>query len=357
MNNNKLFLLRQKIDAIDTQILNLLNERAQIAQQVGCIKIKENLAIFRPERETQILNQVINRNIGPLHNFSIQTIFREIMSACRALEKKIIVAYLGPAGTFSEQAMHKQFGHAVEALACISINDVFSAAETGQADFGVVPIENSSEGMVHGTLDLLLKTTLFINGEISIPVDHNLMTQSGHMKNINHICAHSQALAQCNVWLNKNYSMIPRQSTASNAEAARIASLNTTIAAIASRAASQKYNLRIVDSYIQDYPNNRTRFVVVGRLKTERSGSDQTSIILSVLNKIGAIHEILIPLTRNNISMKRLKSRPARLTGWEYYFYIDLEGHQDDKNVSAALTDLKKVTAFFKLLGSYPCTL
>lgn len=355
--DNKLKPLREQIDAIDAQILDLLNRRARVAQQVGHVKAETNAPVFRPEREAQILRSVAERNPGPLHNTDIQTVFREVMSACRALEKRVTVAYLGPAGTFSEQAVYQQFGRAVEGVPCASIDEVFRAAEAGTADFGVVPIENSSEGVVNRTLDLLLQTTMTISGEVSIQVNHSLMTRSGTMADVKSICAHSQALAQCQVWLNQNYPNIERLAVASNGEAARLAGENPAIAAIASEIAGQQYNLQVVKAHVQDDPHNRTRFAVIGRLQTTSSGKDQTSLVLSVPNKAGAVYNLLAPLATHGVSMTRFESRPARMGTWEYYFYVDVEGHLNDSKVANALNELKDNAAFFKVLGSYPSSL
>jgi chorismate mutase/prephenate dehydratase len=355
--DKKLKPLREQIDAIDAQILDLLNARARIAQQVGHVKAETNAPVFRPEREAQVLRSVADRNPGPLVASDVQTIFREIMSACRALEKRVSVAYLGPVGTFTEQAVYQQFGHAVEGVSCTSIDEVFRSTEAGTADFGVVPIENSSEGTISRTLDLLLQTPLTISGEISLPVHHSLMTKSGTMDGVKRICAHSQALAQCQAWLNQHYPNIERQAVASNAEAARMASEDPVLAAIAGEMAAQTYNLLIVSAHIQDDPHNRTRFAVVGRLQTASSGKDQTSLVLSVANKAGAVYSLLAPLAKHGVSMTRFESRPARMGTWEYYFYVDVEGHAQDEKVAKALTELQQNAAYFKVLGSYPVSL
>ena len=357
MIQEKLLPLRQKIDDIDAQILVLLNRRAQLAQEVGHVKAETNAPVFRPEREAQVLRSVADRNPGPLQSGDVQTIFREVMSACRALEKRVTVAYLGPAGTFSEQAVYQQFGHAVDSMACASIDEVFRAAEAGTADFGVVPIENSSEGVINRTLDLLLQTTLRISGEVAIPVHHSLMTKDGTTDHVTRICAHSQALAQCNAWLNQHYPNIQRLAVASNAEAARMASEDATVAGIAGELAAQTYGVQIVSAHIQDDPHNRTRFAVIGRLHTTPSGKDQTSLVLSVPNKAGAVYSLLSPLASHGVSMSRFESRPARMGAWEYYFYVDVEGHEQDEKVAKALAELKQNAAFFKLLGSYPLSL
>jgi chorismate mutase/prephenate dehydratase len=354
---DKLLPLREQIDAIDAQILELLSRRGKIAQEVGHVKAETNAPVFRPEREAQVLRGVAERNPGPLKDRDVQTIFREIMSSCRALEKRVTVAYLGPSGTFSEQAVYQQFGTAIETLPCVSIDEVFRATEAGTADFGVVPVENSSEGAINRTLDLMLGTTTVISGEISIPVHHSLMTKTGSMDGVTVVCAHSQALAQCQVWLNLHHPGIERRAVASNAEAAILASQDPSVAAIASEMAGEQYQLGVVQAHIQDDPHNRTRFAVIGSLETGPSGRDHTSIVLAVPNKAGAVYNLLAPLAKHGVSMTRFESRPARIGTWEYYFYVDIEGHVRDAAVARALGELKDNAAFFKVLGSYPQSL
>jgi chorismate mutase/prephenate dehydratase len=354
MTDDKLKPLREQIDAIDAQILDLLNRRARVAQEVGHVKAETDAPVFRPEREAQVLRGVADRNPGPLASGDLQTIFREIMSSCRALERRVAVAYLGPVGTYSEQAVYQQFGHAVEGVPAVSIDDVFRDVEAGTADFGLVPIENSTEGAINRTLDLLLQTTLSISGEVSIPIHHSLMTSSGSMEGVTRICAHSQALAQCQAWLTRHYPNIQRVAVTSNGEAARLASEDSTVAAVAGEIAGQKYALGIVQAHIQDDPHNRTRFVVIGRMQPTPSGKDRTSLVLAVPNKAGAVYNMLAPLARHGVSMTRFESRPARMGTWDYYFYVDVEGHAQDEKVVSALAELKQHVAFFKVLGSYP---
>jgi chorismate mutase/prephenate dehydratase len=354
---DKLQPLREQIDAIDAQILELLSRRGKVAQEVGHVKAETRAPVFRPEREAQVLRGVAERNPGPLASRDVQTIFREIMSSCRALEKRVTVAYLGPNGTFSEQAVFQHFGSAVEALPCISIDEVFRATEAGTADYGVVPVENSSEGAINRTLDLMLATTAIISGEVAIPVHHSLMTSTGSMDGVRVVCAHSQALAQCQVWLNLHHPEVERRAVASNAEAAVLASQDPSIAAIASEMAGEQYKLGVVQAHIQDDPHNRTRFAVIGRQATGRSGQDRTSLVLAVPNKAGAVYGLLAPLATHGVSMTRFESRPARIGTWEYYFYVDVEGHQQDAAVGRALGELKDNAAFFKVLGSYPVAL
>jgi chorismate mutase/prephenate dehydratase len=354
MSDDKLKPLRDQIDAIDAQLISLLNQRAGVAQQVGHIKAETNAPVFRPEREAQVLARVAERNHGPLVSSDLQSIFREVMSACRALEKRITVAYLGPAGTYSEQAVWQQFGQAVDGLPCVSIDEIFRSVEAGTAEFGVVPVENSTEGAVNRTLDLLMRTTLSISGEVALPVQHSLMTRTGTMVGVTHICAHSQALAQCQAWLNEHYPQLERRAVASNGEAARMASEESGVAAIAGDMAARRYSLAIAHAHIQDDPHNRTRFFVVGTLQPGPSGRDQTSLLLSVPNKSGAVYELLAPLARHGVSMTRFESRPARTGRWEYFFFVDIEGHAHDAKVAEALAELQTQAAFFKVLGSYP---
>lgn len=357
MIDHKLKPLRDQIDALDAQLLVLLNERARLAQAVGHVKAETDAPVYRPEREAQVLRSLAERNPGPLHDGDVQVIFREVMSACRALEKRVSVAYLGPAGTFSEQAVYRQFGQSVVGLPCMSIDEVFRATEAGAADFGVVPVENSTEGVVNRTLDLLLQTRLTISAELALPVQHHLMTASGSMEGVSRICAHSQALAQCQAWLSQHHPDIERLAVSSNGEAARLAAENPAVAAIAGQSAGQMHQLQTVSAQIQDDPRNRTRFAVIGRLQTAPSGQDQTSLVLSVPNQAGAVHQLLAPLAQHGVSMTRFESRPARSGDWEYFFFVDIEGHEQDPRVAEALAALKQQAAFFKVLGSYPCGL
>ncbi len=354
MSDDKLKPLREQIDAIDAQLLALLNQRARVAQDVGHVKAETNAPVFRPEREAQVLSRIAESNPGPLAAADLQSIFREVMSACRALEKRVSVAYLGPAGTYSEQAVWKQFGQAVEGLACVSIDEIFRSVEAGTAEFGVVPVENSTEGTINRTLDLLMRTTLTISGEVALPVQHSLMTQSGHMDGIQRICAHSQALAQCQAWLNEHYPQMERRAVASNGEAARMASEDRSVAAIAGDMAAKRYSLAIAHAHIQDDPHNRTRFFVIGTLQPGASGRDQTSLVLSVPNKAGAVYELLAPLAKHGVSMTRFESRPARTGRWDYVFFVDIDGHAQDAKVEQALAELQTQAALFKVLGSYP---
>ena len=346
--------LRQKIDEVDRALLDLLAKRAQLALEVGHVKQEFGSVVYRPEREQQVLDKVATNNPGPLKSEGVQAIWREIMSACRAIEGNMKIAYLGPAGTFSEAATLQFFGHSVELQPLATLDQVFRSVETGQSQYGVVPIENSSEGAISRTLDLLLESSLLITGEISIPITHTLMSQSGHLEGVTHVLAHPQALAQCQHWLTQHAPSLHREAISSNAQAAVDASKNPQFAAIASATAANTYGLKIIQEGIQDDAHNRTRFVVIGHHMASKTNSDQTSLILSVKNESGAVYKLLEPFAKHGVSMTRFESRPARKGTWEYHFYIDIEGHQEDSNVSAALLTLKSITAFYKCLGSYP---
>lgn len=355
--DDRLKLLRDAIDAVDARLIALLNERAQLAIDVGRIKDEADAAVFRPEREAAVLQRASALNAGPLSQNHVAHIFREVISACRALERPLTVAYLGPAGTFSEMAMQRQFGASVTGLPCATLDDVFRTTEAGSADLAIVPLENSSEGAVNRTLDLLLATPLDMLAEVSLSVQHNLFTKSGSMQGVKRVCAHAQALAQCAGWLNQHWPALERQSVASNAEAARMASEDGTTAAIAGEPAARHHNVQTVAAQIQDDAHNRTRFAVLGarpRQPSTPSGRDKTSLILSVPNKAGAVFHMLSPLAGHGVSMTRFESRPARVGTWEYYFYVDLEGHIDEPTVARALEELQRACAFYKCLGSYP---
>jgi len=348
--------LRDQIDALDTQILELLNKRAQAALDVGKVKhaFDADGPVLKPEREASIIRRLQAENPGPFPSSSIDAVWTQIISACRGLESTLTVAYLGPQGSFSEQAALEHFGHSVEKLRCDSFDEVFRAVEAGQAQVGMVPVENSAEGAVNRTLDLLLNSSLRILGERSLGIHHCLMTQSGSMQGVKRVMAHPQALAQCQGWLSRHYPDLARDAASSNAEAARIAAEDPTVAAIAGAMAAEAWGLTIAASGIQDDPHNRTRFLAVGAIETLPSGRDKTSLILAVPNRAGAVYEMLAPLAANGVSMTRLESRPARTGQWEYYFYLDLLGHRDDPQVAKALAELRKRAAFFKELGSYP---
>jgi chorismate mutase/prephenate dehydratase len=350
--------LRARIDAVDRELLGLLNRRAALALEVGEVKKREGSAVFRPEREAQVIDGLKAANTGPLAADSVAPIWREIMSACRSLEAPLRIAFLGPAGTFSELAALGYFGSSIVRVPCTSIDEVFRAASGGAADFGVVPVENSTEGVVARSLDLFLNTPLTIVGETSLYVRHNLLRKVEGVDGLKTVCAHPQALAQCHTWLNDHLPQVERRPVASNAEGARLASLDPALAGIASERAASEYGLHTLAPAIQDDPHNRTRFAVVAlpekHPRPRASGHDCTSLVVSVPNKPGAVHDMLVPLKQHGVSMTRFESRPARSGQWEYYFYIDIDGHPDQPQVAQALLELRSVCAFYKLLGSYP---
>ncbi len=352
----KLLPLRQKIDSLDEQILALVNERARTAQAVGELKHAhhERGPVFRPEREAQVVRALQQANTGPIGAAAIDAIWGQIISVCRALEKDIHVAYLGPAGSFSEQAAFEYMGQDIAGVPCPDFDEVFRRVEADGADVGVVPVENSTEGAVNRTLDLLLHTPLRIVGEHTIVIRHCLLTRSGTMDGVTRVLAHPQALAQCQHWLGLNQPGLALEPVVSNAQAARIAADDPTVAAIASDRAAQAWGLQMVFEGIQDDPMNRTRFLALGKLETLPSGADKTSLILAVPNEAGAVYKMLAPLADHGVSMYRFESRPARTGQWEYYFYVDIEGHVQDVAVAKALSELQARCAFFKVLGSYP---
>ncbi len=350
--------LRTQIDAVDKELLDLLNRRAALANEVGDLKRTEGSPVFRPEREAQVIHGLQSANPGPLKPANVATIWREIMSACRALEAPQRVAYLGPSGTFSEEAALRFFGASIEHVPCVSFDEVFRATAAGTAEFGVVPVENSTEGVVARSLDLFLNSPLHIVGEISLLVRHNLLRQNNSLEGIEAVYAHPQALAQCQGWLTTHLPNVERRAASSNAEGARLASTNPAWAGIASERAGTEFGLHIAAHAIQDDAFNRTRFAVICLPQTlqapEASGKDCVSLIVSVPNRPGAVHDILVPLKTHGVSMTRFESRPARSGQWEYYFYIDLQGHPSQDHVKAALADLQQLCAFYKVLGTYP---
>jgi chorismate mutase/prephenate dehydratase len=356
--NPELLKLRERIDAVDRELLDLLNRRATLAQEVGEIKKREGSVVFRPEREAQVIDGLKARNQGPLKTESVAPIWREIMSACRALETPTRVAYLGPAGTFSEEAALGFFGSSIVRVPCASIDEVFRTTSAGAADFGVVPVENSTEGVVARSLDLFLTEPLFIIGETSLYVRQNLLRKVEGLEGLEAVCAHPQALAQCHEWLSNHLPHAERRPVASNAEGARLASQDPRLAGIAAARAASEYGLHLIAPGIQDDPHNRTRFAIVTRPdrhpQPKASGHDCTSLVVSVPNRPGAVHDMLVPLKAHGVSMTRFESRPARSGQWEYYFYIDLQGHPDQPHIEAALKELRAACAFFKILGTYP---
>jgi chorismate mutase/prephenate dehydratase len=350
--------IRQRIDAVDAELQRLLNERAGLAQQVGISKHASGRTIdfYRPEREAQVLRAAQKRNQGPLRDEEILRLFREIMSACLAQQEPLKVAYLGPEGTFTQQAVFKQFGHSVRALALPSIDEVFHEVESGAADFGVVPIENSTEGTVMHTLDRFLVSPLSICGEVELRIHQYLMGRMKSLAAVKRICSHQQSLAQCREWLNEHLPDVEQEPVSSNAEAARRARDEQYTAAIAGETAAEVYGLDVLVAKIEDRPDNTTRFLVIGAKTFHTSGDDKTTVLVSVArtDAPGALYRLLEPLAKHEVSLTRIESRPSRRRKWDYVFFFDLEGHVEDEKVSMALDQLKERSSLYRVLGSYP---
>jgi chorismate mutase/prephenate dehydratase len=350
--------LRAAIDGIDRELLALLDRRAAVALEVGEVKRAHGLPAYRPDREAAVVAKLAAAATGAFPPRGVAAVWREVMSACRALEQPTRVAYLGPAGTFSEQAALEHFGASIEHVACTSIDEVFQRTAAGGADFGVVPVENSSEGVVTRSLDLFLATPLVVVAEASLLVRHHLLRRAPSLDGVAVVCAHPQALAQCQAWLGAHLPGVERRAVASNAEGARLASEDASTAALASDRAADRFGLHVVAAAVQDDAHNRTRFAIVARpdaLPAPRpSGRDCTSLVVAVDNRPGAVHDLLAPLKRHGVSMTRFESRPARSGQWEYHFYIDIAGHPDEPTVAAALAELRTQCTFWKVLGAYP---
>ncbi len=345
--------LRVSIDEIDAQMLKLLNQRAEVAQRIG--HLKSGVA-YKPEREAEVLRGVMEKNPGPLSDATAAYLFREIMSACLALERPVQVAHLGPPGTFSEAAAIKHFGHAAEVVPCASFDEVIRRAESGTVGFAIVPVENSTEGAIGKSLDLMLQTPLHVCGEVMLRIHHHLLARSAAVDfmSIKRVYSHPQSLAQCHLWLAANLPHAERVPASSNAEAARLAQIEPDTAAIAGEAAAGRYGLARVAQNIEDEPSNTTRFLVLGNLQAEATGKDKTSLAMSAKNQPGAIHELLAPLAAHGVSMTRLESRPSRTANWEYYFFVDIEGHRNDPPVAQALREIEAKALHLKVMGSYP---
>ena len=350
--------LRDQIDSLDQQLLALVNQRARVAEQVGEVKKREGTPFYRPDRVAQVIQKIEAANPGPLRSNHVSAIWREIMSACLALESPQRVAVLGPAGTFCEQAAIDYFGGAADLMYCANFDEVFHATAAGSAQYGVVGMENSTEGVVTRSLDMFLHTPCHVVGEVSLMIRHNLLRLSNSAEDIEVVVAHPQALAQCQAWLTKHLPHAERRPVDSNAEGARLASIHPGWAALASDRAAQQFGLHTVAHAIQDEAYNRTRFAIISLPQTlsmpAPTGKDCTSLIISVPNRPGAVHDLLVPLKTHGVSMTRFESRPARTGQWEYYFYIDLEGHPSQPHVAKALQELQSLCAFYKVLGAYP---
>ncbi len=350
--------LRADIDVVDEQLHALLNQRARLAQRAGISKHEDGHTVdfYRPEREAEVLRRVLERNPGPLRNEEVVRLFREIMSACLAQEEPLKVAFLGPEGTFTQQAVLRHFGHSVRALALPTVDEVFQEVEAGNADFGVVAIENSSEGTITNTLDRFLTSPLHICGEVELRIHHCLMGKMDALARVLRVCAHGQALAQCRGWLDEHLPEAERVPVASNAEGARRARDEQGSAAIAGEIAAEVYGLNILAPEIEDRADNTTRFLVVGRKLLRSSGADRTTLLLTYgdTSSPGALYRLLEPLAKHGINMTRIESRPSRRRKWDYVFFIDVEGHAEDAQLRKALAALKKRASLFRVLGSYP---
>ncbi len=353
----KLKVLREQIDSLDATLLQQINARAQLARQVGSLKVGQ---AYRPEREAQVLTRIKSLNQGPLAGETVAKLFREIMSACLAIERPITVAYLGPKGTFSEKAALKHFGLEAELLPCPTIDEVYRTTESHAADFGVVPVENSTEGAVGRTLDLMPSTSLKACGEVVVRIHQNLMLKApveklaDSLATIKRVYSHGQSLAQCHEWLNHNLPHAERIQVSSNAEAARKAADEPGSAAVAGDSAAEAYGLTIVAANIEDEPNNTTRFLILGDYEPKAAARNKTSMVLSAPNTSGAVYKMLTPFAQRGVSMCKFESRPSKIAIWEYLFFVDIEGHRDDSNVAEALEEIKNIAGFLKIVGSYP---
>jgi len=348
--------LRKKIDTIDNQILQLINQRADCAMEVARTKVSEGETgtFYRPDREALVLRRVKELNPGPLSDETSARFFRELMSSCLALEKPLEVAYLGPAGTFTQQATFKHFGHAVKSVPVSSIYEIFTEVEKQHCQFGVVPVENSTGGVIAHTFDRFITSPLKICGEVEYKVHHNLM---GHVKclaDVTEVFSHQQSLAQCRQWLDSHLPHVICTAVSSNAEAARLVSKSKDKMAIAGEAAALLYELNILEHNIEDESNNTTRFIIIGQQEPEATGCDKTSLLVSTGNRAGSLHEIIAPFAKHGISMSHIESRPSKQGLWEYVFFIDINGHKDDENVAKALVTLKQNVNLLNILGSYP---
>ena len=353
--STRLRTLRTKIDQLDEKIQALISERAHCAQEIAAAKqLAGEANFYRPEREVDVLRRVIARNHGPLSSEEMARLFREIMSACLALEMPMQIAFLGPEGTFTQAAALKHFGPSVHTVPLAGIDEVFREVESGAAHFGVVPIENSTEGVINHTLDMFLSSPLRICGEVELRIHHHLLGKARNQKRPKRVLSHQQSLAQCREWLDAKLPGVERVAVASNAEAARLAAKDASVVAIAGSSAAEIYRLNVLASNIEDEPDNTTRFLIIGRFDPLPSGDDKTSLLVSGKNRAGSLMSLLAPLARHRINMTRIESRPARRGLWEYVFFVDIDGHMQDPKLRKAIAELEKDASFLKWLGSYP---
>ena len=346
--------LREKIDHIDATLVELINQRAECAIEIGSMKDKDAKSIFAPEREKQVLSGVLANNKGPLSDKAMSAVFREVISACRALEKPITVSYLGPAGSYTHIASILKFGESSEFLSCNTIPDVFSAVEHKHANYGVVPVENSTEGIVSHTLDMFLLSDLRICAEVNAPISHNLLSNGTDISQIRRIYSMPQAIAQCRNWISANMPGVEVLEVSSTTKGAKMCEGYPSSAAIASSLAAKEYGLNILAEGIEDNPHNRTRFLVVGYSKPQPSGKDKTSIVFSVSHKSGSLYHALRVFDEAGINLTMIESRPTKQMPWEYIFFVDLQGHENETKIMDAITNLKEISHFVRILGSYP---
>ena len=353
---NSLGEIRVQIDALDTQLQALISDRARLAMAVRESKGSLTHAVdyYRPEREAKVLRGVRERNEGPISDAEMLRLFREIMSVCLAQQEPLKIAYLGPEGTFTQQAVNRHFGHSVQALGVASIDDVFGQVETAEADFGVVPVENSNQGIVSHTLDRFVESDLKICGEVQMAIHHNLLTQAKGLSGIERLYSHQQSLSQCKTWIRQHLPAVECIAVSSNAEAARRVRNAPDAAAISSQSAAEIYGLPILFARIEDEPDNATRFLVIGRQLLAPSGEDKTSLLLAGDEGPGLLHSLLDPLARHSLNMIRIESRPSSAAAWSYVFFIDVEGHAETEPLKSALAEMQKVSSLTRVLGSYP---
>ena len=349
--------LRKKIDQVDTRIVDLLNQRATFAQKIGHVKNLENRSIYVATRERAVLQRLSNLSPGPLPAQAIRAVYREILSACRSIEAPMTVAYLGPEATFTHMAAQQQFGSSVKFLPAPTIAEVFNEVSQGRVDYGVVPIENSTEGVVTHTLDLLVDSESRICAEVRVDIELHLLSRSGRPKDVARILSHPHALAQCRRWLSSHYPNAPVEEVTSTAQAAKTALSNRSVAAVSSPLAKDVYGLALVHAGIADNANNITRFFVIGDKKQEPTGEDKTTVVFSVKDEVGVLHRMLAPFSRSKINLTKIESRPSKRKAWEYLFFLDFNGHVEEPTVAHALKKLGENCNFLKVLGSYPCSL
>ncbi|MFQ5951919.1 MAG: prephenate dehydratase [Candidatus Omnitrophota bacterium] len=354
MSPKKLNDLRKKIDEIDSRIVNLVNQRGEISSEIGDIKKGKKQPIYSPDRESQIYKRIAQKNKGPLSDDSVKAIYRELMSACLSLEKPMTVAYLGPEVTFTHQVSLKKFGSSASYLSCDSITDVFSEVEKGNADYGVVPIENSIEGAVNHTLDMFVDSALLICSEVYFPIRHCLLSKKSSIASIKSVYSNPQVFGQCRGWIEKNLPLARLRDVASTAKAAEMAAKHSVSACIASELASKKYQLKVIARSIEDSATNITRFLVIGKHISKISGADKTSIVFSVKDRPGVLHDMLNSFKKRGINLTKIESRPSKKKLWKYYFFVDMDGHRENPKVRKALKDLENKCHFLKILGSYP---